>query len=93
MPSAHGASSALIAIAALSALAPIPAHAQAQPTAQPSVEQLLTDGWQVSGYGVAGDGRSIILFKHADKKYLAQCSVLYDVTRSRRVAVNCYEIH
>ena len=34
-----------------------------------------------------------MLFKHKDKTYLVQCSVLYDVTRNPRTNVNCYELH
>ena len=34
-----------------------------------------------------------MLFRHKDKKYLVQCSVLYDVTRAPRPMINCYELH
>ena len=50
-----------------------------------SVEGLLKDGWEIAGYASNFEGRSLILFRHKDKSYLAQCSVLYDVTRSNRV--------
>ena len=57
-----------------------------------SVEGLLKDGWEIAGYASNFEGRSLILFKHKDKSYLAQCSVLYDVTRTNRVVTNCYEV-
>lgn len=57
-----------------------------------SVEGLLKDGWEIAGYASNFEGRSLILFKHKEKPYLAQCSVLYDVTRTNRVVTNCYEV-
>lgn len=57
-----------------------------------SVEALLKDGWEITGFASNFEGRSLILFKHKDKGYLAQCSVLYDVTRANRVVTNCYEV-
>jgi hypothetical protein len=58
-----------------------------------TVERLLSDGWQVAGYTGTFDNRSsLILFRHADRKYLVQCSVLHDVTRTPRVNMNCYEL-
>jgi hypothetical protein len=57
-----------------------------------TVESLLKDGWEIAGFASNFEGRSLILFKHKDKGYLAQCSVLYDVTRSNRVVINCYEV-
>lgn len=57
-----------------------------------SVEGLLKDGWEIAGYASNFEGRSLILFKHKNKTHLAQCSVLYDVTRSNRVVTNCYEV-
>jgi hypothetical protein len=57
-----------------------------------SVEGLLQDGWEITGFASNFEGRSLILFKHKDKGYLAQCSVLYDVTRANRVVTNCYEV-
>lgn len=59
-----------------------------------TVERLMTDGWEVAGYTGTLDNRSsLILFKNKDRKYLVQCSTLYDVTRSTRVTMNCYELH
>ena len=58
-----------------------------------SVEGLLSDGWEIAGFGALSfEGRSFILFKHKDRKYLVQCSVLYDVLRTKRVVTNCYEV-
>lgn len=67
-------------------------HAQTASTSL-TVENLLKDGWEIAGYASNFEGRSLILFKHKDKPYLAQCSVLYDVTRANRVVTNCYEVH
>jgi hypothetical protein len=64
--------------------------------AEPSltIEKLLADGWEIAGYTGTFDNRSsLMLFKHKDKTYLVQCSVLYDVTRNPRTNVNCYELH
>lgn len=59
-----------------------------------SVEHLLADGWDIAGYTGTFDNRStVILFRHKDRKYLVQCSVLYDVTRTPRTSTNCYELH
>ena len=70
------------------------APALAQPSPKLSVEQLLTDGWEIAGYGALSfEGRSFILFKHKDRRYLVQCSVLFDVLRTKRVVTNCYEVH
>jgi hypothetical protein len=44
------------------------------------------------GYVSAWENRSLILFKHKDRKYLVQCSVLIDVTRAQTVVINCYEL-
>ena len=58
-----------------------------------TVERLMSDGWQVAGYTGTFDNRSsLILFRHVDRKYLVQCSVLHDVTRTPRVNMNCYEL-
>jgi hypothetical protein len=68
--------------------------ARAQPAPTLSVEQLLTDGWEIAGYGALSfEARSFILFKHKDRHYLVQCSVLFDVLRAKRVVTNCYEVH
>ena len=64
--------------------------------AEPSltIEKLLADGWEIAGYTGTFDNRSsLMLFKHKDKTYLVQCSVLYDVARNPRTNVNCYELH
>lgn len=82
-----------ITLAALVMGAATPARAQAPPSDALTVEQLLKDGWEIAGYASNFEGRSLILFKHKDKGYLAQCSVLYDVTRANRVVTNCYEVH
>lgn len=69
--------------------------ARAQSETPPSIEQLLSDGWKVAGY--VAQGTTFILFSHPDRKYLVQCSVLYDTTRgtkwAERVRTNCYELH
>lgn len=65
---------------------------QAQERDQPSVQSLIEQGWEIAGYASNFEGRSLILFKHKDKTHLAQCSVLYDVTREERVVTNCYEV-
>ena len=58
-----------------------------------TVERLITDGWEIAGYTGTLDNRStVILFRHKDKDYLVQCSVLYDVTRTPRMNTNCYEV-
>jgi hypothetical protein len=71
-------------------LMPASALAQQQP-ASPSIEKLLSDGWEIAGYISAWENRSLILFRHKDQKYLVQCSVLIDVMRNPRV-VTCHEI-
>ena len=43
-------------------------------------------------YQLPLEGRSFILFKHTDVHYLVQCSVLFDVLRTKRVVTNCYEV-
>jgi hypothetical protein len=59
-----------------------------------TIEKLLADGWEIAGYTGTFDNRSsLMLFKHKDKTYLVQCSVLYDVTRNPGANVNCYELH
>jgi len=82
-------------IPALVCLAASSGHSLAQdsPDRQLTVEQLLTDGWEVAGYiGTLDNRSSLMLFKHKDKHYLVQCSVLYDVTRYKRTQVHCYEV-
>ena len=59
-----------------------------------TIERLLDQGWDLAGYVGTSDNRSsLMLFRHKDKKYLVQCSVLYDVTRAPRPMINCYELH
>ena len=59
-----------------------------------TIEHLLNDGWEIAGYAGTLDNRSaLILFRNKDKKYLVQCSTLYDVTRTSRITLNCYELH
>jgi hypothetical protein len=79
----------LVAAGVLSAFAG--GHAFAQNP--PSIEKLLEDGWEVAGYVSAWENRSLVLFKHKDRKYLVQCSILTDVLRTPRLVTYCYEIH
>ena len=77
-------------IAAWQGLA-IAAPAQAQPVL--TVEKLLEEGWEIAGYAGTFDNRSsLLLFRHKEKTWLVQCSVLYDVTRVPRLVTNCYEV-
>jgi len=57
-----------------------------------TIEKLITDGWEVTGYIAAWENRSLILFKHKEHKHLVQCSVLIDVLRNPRVVTYCYEL-
>jgi hypothetical protein len=66
--------------------------AAAQPQSATSIEKLLGDGWEVTGYVSAWENRSLILFKHKEHRHLVQCSVLIDVMRNPRVVTFCYEI-
>jgi hypothetical protein len=84
---AHCFCAASLALAPMATYAPA-ARAQSSVT----VEQLLTDGWEIAGYVSAWENRSLILFKHKDRKYLVQCSVLIDVLRNPRQVIYCYEI-
>jgi hypothetical protein len=60
---------------------------------QPTIEQLLADGWEIAGYASGYDNRtSLILFRHSGRNELVQCGILYDVTRVPRTIVNCYEL-
>ena len=59
-----------------------------------TVEHLLEEGWEITGYtGTADNRSSLMLFKHRDRKFLVQCAIFYDVTRAPRTNVNCYELH
>jgi hypothetical protein len=58
-----------------------------------AVGQLLSEGWEIAGYASGYDNRtSLILFRHPGVNALVQCGVLYDVTRSPRTILNCYEL-
>jgi hypothetical protein len=58
-----------------------------------TIEQLLAQGWEITGYASGYDNRtSLILFRHPGENKLVQCGILYDVTRSPRTVVNCYEL-
>jgi hypothetical protein len=57
-----------------------------------TIERLLSEGWEIRGYIAAWENRSLILFKHHDRRYLVQCSVLIDVMRAQRVVTACYEL-
>ena len=86
---------ALIGFFALAGLI-VPADAARAQSQQPptttSIEALVRDGWEVTGYVAASDIRTLILFRHASNAWLVQCSVLIDVTRSPRQIVTCYEL-
>jgi hypothetical protein len=54
---------------------------------------LLAQGWEIAGYASGYDNRtSLILFRHPGVNTLIQCGILYDVTRTPRTVVNCYEL-
>ena len=58
-----------------------------------TIGRLLGDGWEIAGYASGYDNRtSLILFRKPGVNALVQCSALYDVTRSPRTVVNCYEL-
>ena len=58
-----------------------------------TIDQLLAQGWEIAGYASGYDNRtSLILFRHTGVNALVQCGVLYDVTRSPRTIINCYEL-
>ena len=82
---------ALAGSALLPQLLVAPLFAQQQQTSV-TIEKLVTDGWEVTGYIAAWENRSLILFKHKEHKYLVQCSVLIDVLRNPRVVTYCYEL-
>jgi hypothetical protein len=89
---------AALAWAGVAQAAPPAGHAApaapAAPAGQgPTIERLLADGWEIVGLAGNYDVRtSLILFRKKDMNYLVQCSTLFDVTRERRVVVNCYEL-
>jgi hypothetical protein len=91
----------LLVIAAAIAMAVAPRASQAQtppqegvtaPVSVGKVEALIRDGWEIAGFVAASDIRTLILLRHPSNPWLVQCSVLIDVTRSRRQIVACYEI-
>ena len=58
-----------------------------------TIAQLLAQGWEIAGYASGYDNRtSLILFRHPGINALVQCGILYDVTRTQRTVVNCYEL-
>jgi hypothetical protein len=58
-----------------------------------TIGQLLGEGWEIAGYASGYDNRtSLILFRKPGINALVQCSASYDVTRSPRTVVNCYEL-
>ena len=58
-----------------------------------TIDQLLAQGWEIAGYTGGFDNRTaLILFRHPGVNALVQCSTLYDVTRTPRTVINCYEL-
>ena len=58
-----------------------------------TIEQLLTQGWEIAGYAGGYDNRtSLLLFRHPGVTTLVQCGILCDVTCNPRTVVNCYEL-
>ncbi len=58
-----------------------------------TVHGLMAEGWEIAGYASGYDNRtSLILFRHPGVDTLVQCGVLFDVMRSPRTIVNCYEL-
>jgi hypothetical protein len=69
------------------------ASAAAEAPAPLRIDQLLAQGWEIAGFASGYDNRtSLILFRHPGLNALVQCGVLYDVTRSPRTIINCYEL-
>ena len=67
--------------------------ASAETQAPTTIEQLLSQAWEIAGYTSAADNRaSLILFRHPSINSLVQCSVHYDPTRKPFAVVNCYEL-
>ena len=86
-------SSALAVILSTVAL-PVTSAVAADHDRRITVEHLLEEGWEITGYtGTADNRSSLMLFKHRDRKFLVQCAIFYDVTRAPRTNVNCYELH
>jgi hypothetical protein len=58
-----------------------------------TIAQLLAQGWEIADCASGYDNRtSLILFRHPGINALVQCGILYDVTRTQRTVVNCYEL-
>ena len=58
-----------------------------------TIGQLLAQGWEIAGCASGYENRtSLILFRKLGVNALIQCSALYDVTRSPRTIINCYEL-
>jgi hypothetical protein len=58
-----------------------------------TIDQLLAQGWEIAGYTGGFDNRTaLILFRHPGVNALVQCSTLFDVTRTPRTVINCYEL-
>jgi len=75
----------------LAALLAASAATAAEPP--PTIERLLTGGWEIAGYASGYDNRtSLILFHHPGVNALVQCGILFDVTRDPHTIVNCYEL-
>jgi hypothetical protein len=85
-----GLNAALSAIIAMVLAAPPGLAATETP---PTIEQLLAQGWEIAGYASGYDNRtSLILFRQPGVNKLVQCGILYDVTRTPRTVINCYEL-
>jgi hypothetical protein len=75
------------------AMLAVSAVAAAEAPAPLTIGQLLAQGWEIAGFASGYDNRtSLILFRHPGVNALVQCGVLYDVTRSPRTIINCYEL-
>jgi hypothetical protein len=75
------------------AMLAVSAAAAAEAPAPLTIGQLLAQGWEIAGFASGYDNRtSLILFRHPGMNALVQCGVLYDVTRSPRTIINCYEL-
>jgi hypothetical protein len=85
----------LYVVAAMAAIVGLSTPALARSAGENlTVEQLLTSGWQVVGFAsAAGSRAALVLFRHPTETYLVQCLTGYDVTRTPRVFVSCYELH
>jgi hypothetical protein len=58
-----------------------------------TIDKLLAQEWEIAGYASGYDNRtSLILFRHSGANMLVQCGILYDVTRTPRTVINCYEL-